>query len=436
MGKIYLPINVWEATQQRLDFIFSEFKHVIIAFSGGKDSGLLLHIVMDYIKKNNIDIKPALFHQDMEAQYRRTTEYVEKMFEKFKDDVEPFWFCQPIASRTAVSNEEMFWYTWDDTKPEIWVREMPKHEYVYTLENNPFKLYKYRMDYLNHAKQFSRWWRMEHNDEPTAVLLGLRAQESLNRYAAISDKRYPYKGRQWITKDFSNVYSCSPLYDWTTEDIWTANAKFGYDYNEIYDLFYMAGVSIHDMRVASPFHDDAVASLNLYRVLEPDTWCKLLGRVKGANFAAIYGRTKAMGYRNVTLPPGHTWKSYTKFLLKTLPPAIRNNYIEKFITSIKFWHRTGGGFSDDIIEEIRECGYGIEENGVSNYSKDKKKRIIFHGMIPDDTDDVKGTIDIPSWKRMCCCILKNDHTCKFMGFGLTKQQQARVNAIKEKYKNI
>lgn len=44
---------------------------------------------------------------------------------------------------------------------------------------------------------------------------------------------------------------------------------------------------------------------------------------------------------------------------------------------------------------------------------------------PDHTDDIKTSKDIPSWKRMCYCILKNDHTCRFMGFGLTRQEQNR-----------
>lgn len=34
---------------------------------------------------------------------------------------------------------------------------------------------------------------------------------------------------------------------------------------------------------------------------------------------------------------------------------------------------------------------------------------------------------------MCYCILKNDHTCRFMGFGLTRQEQAKVDRIKRKY---
>lgn len=436
MGKIYQNYNVYEALQKRLEYIFSEFENVIIAFSGGKDSGLLLNATMEYINTNGINNMPVLFHQDFEAQYKWTTKYVTEMFEKYKDRVKPFWLCQPMAVRTALGNYEMYWYPWDDQKSDIWIRNIPKLPYVYTINNNPFELYRYGMDYHSHANQFAKWYKLTHGNKPTITLLGLRAQESLNRYSAIVNKRKPYKNNKWITSELKDTYTASPIYDWTTEDIWIANAKFNYPYNHLYDLFYKAGVSINDMRVASPFSDDAKASLNLYRVLEPETWAKLVGRVQGVNFAAIYGRTKAMGYRDITLPKGYTWKSYTKFLLSTLPKNIRDNYIEKFCTSIKFWHKIGGGFPESIVDEIKEAGYDIEINGISNYTKDKKNKIIFHGKIPDNTDDVLGTKDIPSWKRMCLCILKNDHTCRTMGFGLTKKQQERIKIIKEKYAHL
>ena len=190
------------------------------------------------------------------------------------------------------------------------------------------------------------------------------------------------------------------------------------------------------MRVASPFNDYSKDSLNLYRVIDPEIWTKLVGRVQGANFACIYGRTKAMGYRNVKLPEGHTWKSYTMFLLDTLPVKLRNNYVKKFNTSIKFWHETGGGLDEESIQELQDHGYKIRRNGVSNYTRNKKSRIVFVGKIPDDTDDIKTTKDIPSWKRMCYCILKNDHICRFMGFGLTRQQQKRIEIIRRKYKSV
>ena len=158
--------------------------------------------------------------------------------------------------------------------------------------------------------------------------------------------------------------------------------------------------------------------------------------MQGANFASIYGRTRAMGYRSIKLPEGHTWKSYTMFLLDTLPDRLRDNYIKKFNTSIEFWHKTGGGLDEKAIQELEEHGYRIRRNGVSNYTRDKKSRVVFLGKIPDHTDDIRSTKDIPSWKRMCCCILKNDHNCLFMGFGMTSRQKKRIDEIRRRYKSI
>lgn len=436
MVREYLKQNVYEAVQERLKLIFEEFDNIYISFSGGKDSGLLLNLVLDYRKKYDPQKKIGVFYQDFEAQYTVTTEYVERTFEKIKDEVEPYWVCLPMATRTALSSYEMYWYPWDDTKKEIWVREMPKKEYVINLENNPMTTYRYRMHQEDLAKQFGRWYRISHGNKKTVCLLGIRAEESMQRYSGFLNKKYGYQGECWITKQFKDVWCASPLYDWGVKDVWHANYLFGYDYNKLYDLYYMAGLNASQMRVASPFNDYSKDALNLYRVIDPQIWVKLVGRVRGANFTSIYAKTKAMGYRNITLPEGHTWKSYTKFLLYTLPLRLRNNYIKKFNTSIEFWHKTGGGLDEETIKELEEHGYRIKRNGVSNYTLNKKSRIVFLDKIPDHTDDIKSTKDIPSWKRMCYCILKNDHICRFMGFGMTREQQKRINIIKEKYKSV
>lgn len=436
MKKKYLKINVYDALQERFKFIFEEFDNIYVSFSGGKDSGLLLNLLMDYMEKHNIKKKIGVFHQDFEAQYTLTVEYVKRTFDKYIDRIEPYWVCLPMATRTALSSYQTFWYPWDDHKEDSWVRPMPDVPYLIHLGNNPFSLYKYRMHQEDLAKQFGRWYKEIHDKKKTICLLGIRAMESLSRYSGFVNKRYGYKGQCYITKQFKDVYCGSPLYDWTVNDVWTANYKFNYDYNRLYDLYYKAGLKPSQMRVASPFNDYAKESLNLYRVLEPDLWTKLVGRVQGANFGAIYGRTKAMGYRNVTLPEGYTWKEYTKFLLDTLPKKLRSSYIKKFNTSIKFWHTVGGGLPEEAIREIEARGYNIKRNGVSNYTKDKKTKVIFIGPIPDNTDDVHLTKDIPSWKRMCYCILKNDHTCRFLGFGLTREQQIRIDALSKKYKVV
>ncbi len=436
MIKRYTDSNVYDNLQKRLKFIFEEFENIYVSFSGGKDSTLLLNLVLDFKRKYYPNKKIGVYHQDFEAQYSVTTKFIEDTFEKIKDEVEPYWLCLPAATRTALSNYQMYWYPWDDQKEDIWVREMPKFDYVINLKNNPITTYKYKMPQEQMAKQFGRWYRQVHGDGSTICLLGIRADESLQRYNGFLNKKYSYKNQCWISKQFKNVWSASPLYDWTISDVWHANFKFKYDYNPLYDMFYMAGVNVSQMRVASPFNDSAKESLNLYRILDPQIWVKLLGRVKGVNFTSIYAKTKAMGYRNITLPEGYTWKEYTKFLLATLPVNIRNNYVKKFNTSIKFWHKTGGGLEEKTIQELIANGYKIQRNGISNYTTGKNSKIIFLEAIPDDTDDIKTTKDVPSWKRMCFCILKNDHICRFMGFNISTRQKQQINLIKNQYKSL
>lgn len=436
MIRQFLDTDVYENLQLRFHFIFKEFDNIYVSFSGGKDSGLLLNLLLDFKRKYYPNRKIGVFHQDFEAQYTVTTEYIEKVFQSLEGKEELYWVCLPMATRTALSNYEMYWYPWDDKKKDSWVRKMPEHEYVINLENNKMTTYRYKMLQEDLAKQFGRWYRDLHDGTSTICLLGMRAEESLKRYNGFVNKKYGYKRQCWITQQFKNVWCGSPLYDWSLSDVWHAHFKFGYEYNRLYDLYFMAGLQPSQMRVASPFNDYAKDSLNLYRIIDPEVWVKLIARVRGVNFGSIYGKTKALGYHNVTLPEGHTWKSFTLFLLDTLPPRIRKNYIKKFKTSIDFWHNVGGGLEEETINELIERGYNIKRNGVSNYTIMKNTRIIFIGKIPDHTDDIKTTKDVPSWKRMCYCILKNDHICRFMGFNLTREQQRRIDMIKEKYQHM
>ena len=73
----------------------------------------------------------------------------------YKRQVEPYWVCLPMATRTALSSYEMYWYPWDDTRRDAWVREMPQKEYVVNLENNPISTYRYRMHQEDLAKPVS-----------------------------------------------------------------------------------------------------------------------------------------------------------------------------------------------------------------------------------------------------------------------------------------
>ena len=431
LSKVYTNINVYDAAIERIQYIFNEFDHVLVAFSGGKDSGVLLNLAYDYAVSTDQLSKLSMYHLDYEAQYTMTTDYVADCFVNQYKGIRKYWLCLPISAQCAVNMDSSYWIPWDDDKVDIWAREMPINDYVINESNVPFNFKKGNPDY-DVQVDFCKWYASINGK--TATLIGIRSDESLNRFRAIaSDKKVnSYKGCNYITgsKDLYNAY---PIYDWTVDDIWIANAKFNYTYNKLYDLYYQAGLSLHDMRVASPFNDCAVDSLKIYKVVEPNMWAKLIGRVNGVNFAGIYGGTTAMGWKSIRLPKGHTWKSYLEFLLSTLPEQTKNNYIEKFETSIKFWREKGGVLDEKTILELQECGINADVGGNTNY-RTSKIPVRFEE-YPDDAD-VTDFKSVPSYKRMCVCIMKNDHLCKYMGFSQTKKELEQRQRTINKYKNI
>ncbi|MFT6347070.1 MAG: putative phosphoadenosine phosphosulfate sulfurtransferase [Psychromonas sp.] len=432
---IRLSIDVYRATQQRLKYIFEHFDNIYLSFSGGKDSGILLETTLQYMRENNITKKIGVFHQDFEAQYSATTEYVERTLRDNLDLITPYWVCLPMACKTATSMFEQYWLPWECAKKDIWVRDMPTDECVINIDNHQFDFYKYGMLQEDVYRQFGGWYHRHVGGKKgkTIGLVGIRTQESLNRYRAIVAKKSCFNDKPWTTKIIKDVYTGYPVYDWTAEDVWTANAKFEFDYNNLYDLFHYAGLSVHEMRVASPFNDWAINSLKLYRVLEPGIWASMIGRVHGANFCAIYGGTSATGWKKIKLPKGHTWQSYVEFLLKTLPDETAATYREKFATSIKFWRERGGVLSEETITELHGIGIECVVGGKSNYNSDKK--LVTFNAYPDEPD-VKEFQSVPSYKRMAICILKNDHLCKFMGFSQTKVESEKRKAAIAKYKSL
>lgn len=139
-----------------------------------------------------------------------------------------------------------------------------------------------------------------------------------------------------------------------------------------------------------------------------------------------------MGWKEIRKPDHFTWKEYMFFLLSTLPEKTREGYLSKLETSIAFWRDKGGVLSDEVIQELRDAGVNIEVGDASNYRTDKKPV----RMEYLDDIDISSFKEIPTFKRMCVCIIKNDHFCKYMGFSQTKYEMQRRKEIIEKYKNL
>lgn len=435
MKKYNENIDVYEASIERIEFIFKNFERIYVSFSGGKDSGVMLNLVLDYMRKNNITEKVGLMILDNEANYQYSLKFMHSIIRKNLDLLDVYWCCLPITLPCTVSSYATEWQCWGEKDKDKWISPMPKDDYIVNINNHKFDFFEENMNYDHFWDSFGKWYS---NGKLTACLIGIRADESLNRFRAImNEDKKMLKGKYWTkqkTQNNDKVFNAYPIYDWKTKDIWVANEKFNWEYNELYDIFWKAGLSIAQMRVASPFMSESKSSLNLYRVIDPHVWSTLCARVHGANFIATYG--KQISYSSFKLPPNHTWKSFTKFLLDTLPKEVSENFKMRFIQSIKYWGRVGRGLPDEVIEDLAKNNIEFEINGNTVHGNKNKKRVVIKSM-PDHLDMIRcHNSDVASWKRFAITILKNDHTCKYMGLAPTKEQAVRQRQIMEKYKKI
>lgn len=431
-SKHYLKENVYQATQKRLAYLFDEFDQIVVSFSGGKDSGVMLNLALQYAQYHQMLDKLAVYQMDYEAQYQETTDYVQQTFDSLPKAVTKYWIALPIKAQCATSMFQNYWTPWEKAKQNIWVRSLPKESI--NEDNFPWDFDYHCWDY-----EFNnRFAKAVSKSKKTVFLVGIRAQESLHRYKAVtkaSDKN-TYHGRSYTTQNNPNLVNAYPLYDWDTEDIWVANTKFGWPYNKIYDLMYRAGVPINDMRVASPFNDAATTSLKMYKVLDPNTWYKLVGRVNGVNFTSIYGGTTAMGWNKITKPDHFTWKQYMYFLLDTLPEQTRDNYLKKLRTSIKYWTHDGGALPEDVINQLPD-NLDYEDLGKPKTKRHYTKpyRVLKFKNYLDDVESKHPNL-LPTYKRVCIAIMKNDTSMKTLGFGQTKYELEKRKKAVEKYQNI
>lgn len=377
--KKYREQNVYDASLERIAYTFDNFEKVYVSFSGGKDSSVMLHLVMqEAIKRGR---KVGVLIVDLEAQYKATETHLNEMVSLYADHIDLHWVCLPMVLRNAVTNYEPRWMCWDPEKKDIWVRTPPKSSVT---DEKFYTFFEKGMEFEEFVVLFGEWYGQ---GKSCAAFVGIRADESLNRFRTIAvfDKKM-HGGKRYTTHVVANTYNVYPIYDWRTEDIWRYHAKFPEKpHNEVYELMQKAGVPLSQQRLCQPYGDDQRRGLWLYHILEPETWFKLISRVNGANSGALYVEESGniMGYNKISKPDGHTWKSFCNLLLMSLPKPTREHYISRFRVFLKGWYGRG------------------------------------YKVIPDEAPKVLEDAHwAPSYRRLCKVLLRNDWWCK--GLGMTQ----------------
>jgi len=388
MDKCLLGITVLQAAQNRIQYIFDNFSKIYVSFSGGKDSTVMLHLVMMEAMKRQRKI--GVLFVDLEGQYKLTIEHIQTCCSLYASHIELFWIALPLNLRNAVSQYEPQWIAWQPDRKSDWIRIPPD---MAVTEQNYFPFYKYAMEFEEFTPEFGKWYS---DEKLAACFVGIRTQESLNRWRTISgqSKKQTFQDKKWTTWCGEALYNAYPVYDWKTEDIWRFHSKFPtLPYNKLYDRMFQAGLTIHQMRICQPYGDDQKKGLWLFHLIEPETWSRIVARVNGANQGALYAKESGniSGNFIITKPVNHSWKSFAMLLLKSMPTKTSEHFKNKIAVFLKWY--ADRGFKQ----------------------------------IPDD-----GPLDksAPSWKRICKALLRNDYWCKGLSFSQHK------SGAYEKYKKL
>jgi predicted phosphoadenosine phosphosulfate sulfurtransferase len=377
--------NVYSASKERIVNTFLSHTRSYLALSGGKDSGVMLHLVVEEAKK--LGIKIGVLVVDTEAQYTLTDNFLKEIINEHSEYIELFWVCLPLKLDNTISSFSNDWICWDEDKKSCWIREQNENaitDYKY------FDFYRYGMCFYDFIKKFAEWYS---NGQKTACFVGIRAYESKTRMNIFNNKN------EYLFKNTKNTNNSYPIFDWKFEDIWHYNYKFNKSYNAIYDLMYSAGVSFKMMRVGQLFGNEQKRSLSITRVIDHKIWVKMLYRVNGVDFTS---RVSSDGYiMNISKPNGRSWEEFALFICDTLPKQTKSITIQNIKNIVKLWATRG--YYNGIPDEAPIC--------LENERK------------------------VPSWRRICKSLLKNDFSMG--GFGAyTKEAKLYKNYIDRRMDNI
>jgi predicted phosphoadenosine phosphosulfate sulfurtransferase len=310
--KIYNPNkNVLEAARERVSLIFDNFKDINVSISSGKDSTCTYYLFLqEAIKRNR---KITAFFQDQEAEYQSSIDLIKIMMKH--PNVIPAWYQVPIYLTNATSYSENFLYAWGEG--EEWIRE-----------KDPIAIHSIEGEYPKRFYEFFGWY--ENQNPEAAYIVGLRAEEGVIRYRAVT-KYKGWGGLRWSTIS-NGINKFYPIYDFSVTDVFKFIYDFDIPYNKIYDLMYMDNYSIYSqMRVSNLIHEKSYKCLVDLPRFEPETYDKLCKRIGGIATASRYASEKLI-FSNKKLPSHYkTWEEFRDFLLSSIPnPEHRETFIKRF----------------------------------------------------------------------------------------------------------
>lgn len=131
-------------------------------------------------------------------------------------------------------------------------------------------------------------------------MVSLRAEESLDRRTILSQGEY--STGQYSNNNGMNI--CSPVFDFSTSDVWRLFSATDWDVNEVYERLYQVGVAPADQRVGSLLNYCGIRHISTVKALEADLYGKITARFQGVEFISQFSRS---GYFKIGKPKPRVW---------------------------------------------------------------------------------------------------------------------------------
>lgn len=249
----YLEVDVVEEATRRIEHVAATFDSLVIMFSGGKDSLVLLELCHRILG----DVEVVF--RDEELIPADVIEFVDLY--RRKDWLNMRWYCFPLESQEFVLGETRDYTQWDPNRRHV--RPMP----AWALRDDSGSHSQYTMD-----AEVAR-----HFPGKVAFLTGIRASESLIRYRASVNKL----NENYITRPFTggkaappkNVMMAKPLFDWEENDIFKWLGEHNILPCDTYVKQMWAG---HSLRVSTPLHQESAKKFDKLKLFDPVLYAQII----------------------------------------------------------------------------------------------------------------------------------------------------------------
>jgi predicted phosphoadenosine phosphosulfate sulfurtransferase len=305
LKKKTIGADVLTMARGRFQDMYRRFDRCVVSFSGGKDSTVVLNLALEAAAEAG-RLPVEAFFWDEEAIHPETVEYVERVRQDPRVSLR--WLCLPVKHRNGCSRRSPWWYPWAPEDEEKWCRPLP------ACAETTLKGFTRQTIPESEALLFPR------DGRSVAVLTGIRADESLRRMSTVLRRA---EDNYLCLREGAVHWFVKPIYDWTSEDVWLAPYRLGWDYNRAYDKMQAIGLSRSRQRVAPPYGEEPMQNLEMYAVCWPALWERMVARVPGAATAARYARTDLYAYGGVPKPEGRSWQEMVQVYLERHTPESR-----------------------------------------------------------------------------------------------------------------